>query len=246
MAVRKSLSILFILLLFVVTSMIFFSGNEIVRDAPRDLPWTLPDHTLANTSVEIMDDGRLKIEIEHLFLKDVKPEMIAWFYQHLPISTVTLNDTNYPMYHLFHPTEHGKIWIAESASNGEPGMGLGALVSRNEWFGAFTSKGSGRIIEFSSNGMKVSPEVAGMHFGQIHHEYVLQEGGTQYYVHSIIGSDMPVLGPIINYFVRNVMFPPEKLQQWLRHQVEEVSSLQFFLPVLYQTQATENNYKIYL
>jgi hypothetical protein len=29
------------------------------------------------------------------------------------------------------------------------------------------------------------------------------------------------------------VFHPEMLEQWLRHQIEEVASLQFFLPQIY-------------
>ncbi len=239
-------SILLIVLIIIGIKVVTYSSET--KDPPRLLPWTLPDYTQAKVTYEILDDGRLKIEIEHLFLRNIEPKMIAWFYQNLPIANVNLNGTTYPLYHLFHPTEHGNITVKEPATNGQPGMGEGALISRFEWFGPYTSKGAGRVIEFTTTGMKVSPEVAGLNFGVIHHEYVFRDvagdKGTQYYVHSIIGSDWPLVGPIINYFIRHYMFPPEKLAQWLRHQVEEVSSLQFFLPVLYQTEAKQNHYKI--
>jgi len=41
-------------------------------------------------------------------------------------------------------------------------------------------------------------------------------------------SNLPVLGPLINRYIRYKMFPPVMVEQWLRHQVEEVSSLSFF------------------
>ncbi|UAA40043.1 hypothetical protein KIH87_06750 [Paraneptunicella aestuarii] len=216
------------------------------RDSPRTLPWHLPDYRNAQFHYEVLDDGRLHIEIEHLFLSGIQPNMLAWFYQQLPISTVDLNGTTYPLYHLFHPTEHGRIKLMEPATNGQTGMHVGALVAREEWFGSFNSKGAGRVIEFSANGMLIKPEIAGMHVGQIHHEFIAEAGGTRYKVHSIIGSDWPVVGSLINFYIRSKLFPPAMLEQWLRHQVEEVSSLQFFLPVLYQSQAVDNHYKIQL
>lgn len=87
-------------------------------------------------------------------------------------------------------------------------MGVGALVSRQEWFGAYNSKAAGRIIEFSQQGMVVRPEVLGFNFGEISHSFIQklytlidakkQQLGTQYKVDSIIGSNVPVIGPMIN------------------------------------------------
>ena len=70
--------------------------------------------------------------------------------------------TTHTFYHLFHPSEHGRIRVAEPATDGTPGMGVGALVEREEWFGPFDSKGDGRITQFSSKGMTVVPEEVGM------------------------------------------------------------------------------------
>ena len=170
--------------------------------------------------------------------------MVMWFYQQLPIATVELNGETYPLYHLFHPTEHGNIALKQPATNGQPGMGVGALVERQEWFGDFNSKGAGRIIAFTDYGMTVKPEVAGLYFGEINHQLTQTPQGTVYHVTSIIGSDLPIIGPAINLLVRYKMFPPPMLKQWLRHQVEEVSSLAFFLPELYRASPVDNHYQI--
>ncbi len=216
------------------------------HDAQRDLPWQLPDYKAANTHMEILEDGRIKIEIEHLPLVNIKPEMVAYFYQVLPISTVQLNGNLYPLYHLFHPSEHGKIEVKQPAADGTPGMAVGALVGRQEWFGKFNSKGAGRVMAINEHGMTVKPEMLGLHFGQIEHIFEKTDYGTRYRVSSIIGSDLPVIGGAINYYIRHKMFNPEMLKQWLRHQVEEVSSLQFFLAQLYgqKDQVQDNHYML--
>jgi len=182
--------------------------------------------------------------------------MIAWFYQNLPTSTVEISEQQYSWYHIFHPNEHGKITIKDPAKDGRIGMGVGALVARQEWFGVYNSRGAGRIIEFSEQGMVIRPELLGLHFGEIKHSFVEatyiseanghQQLGTQYNVESIIGSDLPVFGPIINYYIRNKIFSPAMINEWLRHQVEEVASLQFFLKDLYQTKPVKNHYKLEL
>jgi len=166
-------------------------------------------------------------------------------------TTVELSEKSYPLYHIFHSFEHGNIEVLESADNGSLGMGVGALVARQEWFGSFNSVGAGRVIKFNNKGMTIKPEKFGLHFGKIVHQFKSISNGTQYNVSSIIGSDLPLIGPLINLYIRHKMFPPAMLKQWLRHQVQEVSSLQFFLAKLYTTQPTKtklgkNHYKLQL
>lgn len=207
--------------------------GPIARDAPRDLPWVLPDYRLAKTHWEIGADGRIYTEVEHFFLQDISPEMVSWFYRYLPVSTIDYNNVTYPLYHMFHPTEHGTIRVLEPASDGSPGMGLGSLIEREEWFGIYDSRGAARITEYSDTGFLAIPEVAGIRIGEVRHTFRQVDGGTDYRVDTVIGSTLPVLGPLLNLYLRHRVFHPKMLAQWQRHQLEEVASLQFFLKKLY-------------
>lgn len=216
------------------------------HSSPRELPWALPDINQAYTNYQYLDNGQILIEITHVPLINITPKMLAWFYQNLPISTVQIDQTTLPWYHIFHPTEHGVISVVEHATSNLPGMGVGALIQRKEWFGDFNSQGAGRIINFSEQGMTIKPELAGLHFGQIEHSFIQTNKGSQYTVKSLIGSDLPVLGPIINLVIRYKMFPEPMIKQWLRHQVEEVGSLNSFLPQLYGAKHNEHHYRLQL
>ena len=207
--------------------------GKIARDAPRDLPWVLPDYRLGKTHWEIGEDGRIYAEVEHFFLRDITPEMVSWFYRYLPISTIDYKGVTHPLYHIFHPTEHGTLRILEPASDGSIGMGLGSMVEREEWFGIYDSRGAARVVEYSDLGFVVIPEVAGITIGEVRHTFQQVEGGTQYRVDAVIGSTLPVLGPVLNFYLRHQVFHPKMLEQWQRHQLEEVASLQFFLKKLY-------------
>lgn len=207
--------------------------KQITRDAPRDLPWVLPDFHQAKTHWEIGEDGRIYAQVEHLFLHDISPEMLSWFYRYLPISTIDYKDVTYPLYHIFHHTEHGTIRLLEPASDGSPGMGLGSMVEREEWFGIYDSRGAARIIEYSDTGFLAIPEVAGIPIGEVRHTFLGMTGGTRYRVDAIIGSTLPAVGPLLNWYLRHKVFHPKMLQQWQRHQLEEVASLQFFLQDIY-------------
>ena len=256
-------------LLVLVTVLLLLPMPDFERHAARDLPWVLPDHTQAFKHVEVLGNGQLHIKIEHPILTGISPAMVRFFYQVLPISKVVLNGVEMPMYHIFHPTEHGYIEVKQAAASGKAGMTRGAVIERREWFGDYNSKGSGRIIEMNDEIMRVRTEMFGLNFGEMTHRFEMAASGTstsatsgtststsasaligtsigtRYTVETFIGSDLPILGPLINRYIRYKMFPPAMVKQWLRHQVEEVSSLQFFLAELYQQRHnTDNHYTL--
>jgi hypothetical protein len=238
---RTSLVLLLLPVLLLVAA-VWLSPGPIERDPPRDLPWQLPDYRKAKTDWWIADDGRIQARVEHFFLPGITPAMVAWFYQQLPISTVEYRGVTYPLYHIFHPTEHGTLRILEPAPNGTLGMAAGALVMREEWFGPYDSRGTARIVEFSDAGMLAVPEVAGFEFGSVRHSLEAVDGGTAYRVDTVIGSDAPVIGRLLNLYLRHRVFHPAMLAQWQRHQVEEVASLRFFLAELYAQRGGGNHY----
>lgn len=218
--------------------------GPIKRDPPRDLPWQLPDYRLADTGWEVLPDGKIRTYVEHFFLEGISPAMVMWFYQQLPIASVQYQGRTLPLYHIFHPSEHGTLRVLESAPDGTPGMALGAMIQRDEWFGPYDSRGAARIEEFSETGMLAVPQAAGLEFGEVRHALRNENGGTAYRVDTLIGSDLPLLGPVINYYLRTVVFHPAMIEQWQRHQLEEVASLQFFLPQLYAQRADGIHFRL--
>lgn len=220
------------------------TSQGLQHDAPRTLPWTVPDYRSAQATHTVLPDGRLRIAITHLPLTGIRPEMLAWWYRKLPLSTVDISGVHYPFYHVFHPTEHGRIRVVEPARDGQPGMGIGALVEREEWFGPFDSKGAGRVTRLDATGMTVVPEVAGLRFGSIDHLFEATPTGTQYRVVSTIGVEWPLVGGMVNWAIRRAMYPEAMLQHWERHQIEEVGMLQHFLAALYASQPQGNAYRL--
>ena len=218
------------------------AADPLQRDTPRDLPWQLPDYRLANTHWEVGDDGRIYTQVEHFFLAGISPAMVAWFYQQLPISTVELEGVTYPLYHIFHPTEHGVIRVQEAAPDGTPGMATGAVIQRDEWFGPFDSRGAAKIMQLSAAGMLAVPRAGPFKIGEVRHSFKAADGGTAYRVDTVIGSELPVLGAVLNLYLREQVFHPEMIEQWQRHQIEEVASLQFFLPQIYAQRDSGTHY----
>lgn len=218
---------------------LFLAGcGSFAHDTPRKFPWQVPDFKEASYTHRTLPDGRIHLQITHLPLDGITPEMLAWWYQVLPVSTVQIGDTTYPFYHLFHLSEHGRVWVVEPATDGTPGMGVGALVARQEWFGQYDSQGKGRITEFSPQGMTAHPEAAGLWLGEIRHIFESVPGGSRYRIESHIGVEWPLIGPVVNWLLRTTTFKEPMLKEWERHQIEEVAMLRYFLPTLYAQRET--------
>ncbi len=214
------------------------------HDAPRQLPWPLTPVGKAATSRKILANGRIQLTIEHPPLPGVSPEMLAWWYRVLPISEVEFAGARRPMYHLFHPTEHGRIWIEAPAADGRPGVGAGGVVARYEWFGPYDSEGAARVIELSPQRFVTRPMMMGITFGEIRHEWGSSSQGATYAVETVIGVDWPVIGPWVNALLRRLIFSEGMLREWQRHQVEEVGLLPNFLPALYAQRNDHNIYRL--
>lgn len=201
---------------------------------PRPQFWNYPSIDEAKYFTEVTADGKLRIEIEHPALVGVTPKMLSWWYQHLASGFATIEGKSYSYYHLFHLSEHGQTRIISAATDGSVGMGKGAIVYRQEKFGSYLSKGQGRVLEFSDSGFTIEPIFGPLSFGKIHHKFIESQNGSRYSVSILLGSDLPILGQLISYYIRVKQFPPDVVQEWIRHQVEEVGSLVHFLPDLYR------------
>jgi len=214
------------------------------HDPPRNIPWPLRAVQQAVTAHEILADGRVHLTIVHRPLPGVTPEMLAWWYRVLPLGEVQFDGAMRPLYHLFHPTEHGRIWVEKPAADGKPGVGAGGVVARYEWFGPYDSEGAARVIELSPHRFVTRPEVAGVNFGEIRHEWAVSPRGAIYTVDTVIGVDWPVIGPMVNALLRRYVFSAGMLREWERHQVEEVGLLPHFLPALYAQRNDRNIYQL--
>lgn len=207
------------------------------KDTPRPTFWDYPRVSEAKIKFEYLDSGFLDIQIEHPELKGVTPAMISWWYKHLASGRYKIQGVEYDFYHLFHLSEHGKTSVVSPAADGSMTMDKGAIVYRQECFGPHFSKGKGLIEEFSEQGFVVSPVLGPLKLGRIEHSFTATENGTIYRVKTLLGLDAPLIGPLINLYIRKKQFPPDVVKEWVRHQVEEVGSLVHYLPQIYQEQA---------
>lgn len=213
---------------------------------PIKLPWLLTDTSLAQTNYKYLENGQILITITHVPLISITPQMLTWFYRNLPISTVQIGQETLSWYQIFHQSEHKSINISQPATDGSSGLGVGALIEKKQWFGSYNNLTTERVVELSEQGITFEPELAGLSFAKIEHLFTKTTTGTQYQVTSLIGSDLPIIGPVINLIIRYKLFPDPMIKQWIRHQVEEVSNLNIFLPKLYHAEKKGAHYLLTL
>lgn len=166
---------------------------------------------------------------------------VAWTHRN---GDVEFAGRTHPHYHVFHPFEHGRIWVEAPAGDGRPGVGAGGIVARYEWYGPYESEGSARVIELSPRRFVSRPRVAGLGIGEFRHEWGVSPEGATYRVENLIGVDWPVVGPWVNALLRRYVFSEGMLNEWTRHQVEEVGLLPHFLPLLHAQRNDENVYHL--
>ena len=132
--------------------------------------------------------------------------------------------------------------VVEPAPDGTPGMARGAVIERHEWFGEYDSQGKALISEFSDQGMTALAHAAGLQIGVVEHRYSVENGETRYTVTATIGSELPVVGWLLNRYLSDRVFTEPMLAEWMRHQVEEVGVLPYFLPQLYRQRGEGNHF----
>ncbi len=213
---------------------------------PITLPWQFNDTSLAKTNYQYLDNGQILFTITHVPLIDITPKMLTWFYQNLPISTVQIGQEKLSWYQIFHPSEHKSINILQPATDGSSGLGVGALIEKKQWFGSYNNLTTERVVEFSEQGITFELELAGLSFAKIEHVFTKTTTGTEYRVSGLIGSDLPIIAPVINLIIRYKLFPEPMIKQWIRHQVEEVNNLNVFLPKLYHAEKQGTHYLLTL
>lgn len=221
-------------------------------DQPKaiQLPWSLTSNNKVETHYQYLDNGQILIEITNIELIKITPQMLHWFYRNLPASRVKISPTpilneqvkqqSLSWFQIFHQPEHGDIQVLEQKS------GSATLIQKEEWFGPYHRQGNERMLSLSDQGMKVQFELAGLPFGHSEHNFIQVANGIEYKIKTIIGSDLPVIGPFINVILRYKMFPERMLEHWIRHQVEEINSLNSFLPQLFVAPKQENYYLLKL
>lgn len=168
-------------------------------------------------SVKIIDRGRIELTCTHQ-IDNVTPEMILWFFTHR-------TKERYGMWHKAHE---------DFKTIREAGEGfVGSIYYIKERFA------NGAALETKLLVVKASlDEFAEKHLswkspGAISHRMERTPKGTRVHSRATFGSTVPVVGPLINCFLRRFVHTVEACKGVFNHMDEEFGNFPKFLPDLY-------------
>jgi hypothetical protein len=188
---------------------------------PRPFNWTMKPLDSAETGVKTLDDGRLELSIRHDILKGVTPAMLDWWFRNIEGTMAHMGQT-YPRYLVWHPIDHIHYELARRAPNGTAGPG--AQFHIVEALGAnldYLVDSAADVLKADDTGHILSVRQFGMEVIRIEHTFTPVPEGT------LFQSRTRVVAKAV----------PEAMgRAWLKHNVEEVGNLEYFLPALYASQ----------
>ena len=207
---------------------------------PIAVPWTMKSLGSAETKVERLADDRLRFSIRHEVLAGVIPAMLVWWFNNMD-GTLRIGDIDVPRYRVWHPRDHVALTYLRPGLDGRK-FSTGARIHIQEFFGADPRYRVDVVDDvgfLNETGFNHSLSVAGRHVVSMDYTFTPVAGGTRYENSLTVGIDRPaLLRPLVNQAIRPWLFPEHMGRAWLKHNVEEVGNLQFFLPALYASEAS--------
>jgi hypothetical protein len=202
---------------------------------PLRLRWPLKRASSASAGVDTLDDGRKKYWIKHDVLKSVTPQMLAWWFGHLE-GDVQIQGRRFARYRVWHPLDHVYARYVRRAPDGSGGPG--AQIALCEYLGrnpGYKIEAVSTIEKLDDTGFIHSVIRGGVRLARMEHVFTKTREGTRD-ENCLIVPGTPRLGPVTRLLLP-WWFPDGKGQAWLSHSVEEMGTLENFLPELYQREA---------
>jgi len=204
---------------------------------PRPFRWTMKPLDSAETGFITLDDGRLELSIRHDILKGVTPAMLGWWFRNIEGTMEHMGQT-YPRYLVWHPIDHIHYAVARRAPDGTAGPG--ARFHLVEAFGAnpdFLVNSVADVAKNDDTGITLSVRKFGAVMMQLEHTFTPVPEGTLYQSKMHVGTKVVLARFLFNRWIRPRVFSEAMGRAWLKHNVEEVGNLEFFLPALYAEHA---------
>jgi len=201
--------------------------------SPRPVDWTMKPLSSARTEENVFADGHVELRIEHELLRGVTPQMLVWWWRNIE-GEMEIKGQKYFRYLIWHPVDHIHFAVVKRLADGS--VGVGSTFHLVEALGADMKNLIDVLLQLrrlDETGATVELDMFGRTVMRIHGDFVAESDGTR------VISTMTLGGPgwlsrigLIDWF-----FPAERRRAWLKHSVEEIGNLQFFLPALYARHA---------
>ena len=201
---------------------------------PRRVGWKMKPLSSARTEERILPDGRVVLNVEHELLSGVTPEMLVWWWRNID-GDIEIDGQAVRRYLVWHPIDHIHFGLLQRSSDGS--VGPGAIFHLVEALGADMNHlidVAVRLKELDETGATVELHALGRVVWHMRGQFLRRDRGTQFISTMTIGgtgwlASLGLTGLLVDRF-----FPRERRRLWLKHSVEEIGNLQFFLPDLYR------------
>ncbi len=197
---------------------------------PLSLPWPLKPFSSARSGLKTLADGRRCFWVDE-FLKGVTPKMLVWWFSHLE-GEVEIGGRLLSRYRVFHPLDH--CWVRYVRRSPDGSIGPGAQIRICEFIDRnprYKTDVTATIEKLDETGFINNVVVAGLSIVRMEHDFHQTGGGTRFEHRLITPGNMKLW--LLSKPVSALMFPNAKGHAWLKHAVEEMGTLENFLPQLY-------------
>jgi hypothetical protein len=191
----------------------------------------------ARTDESALADGRVRLHIEHELLHGVTPRMLVWWWCNID-GDIEIGGLAYPRYLVWHPVDHIHFEVVKRLPDGS--VGPGAVFHIVEALGAdMANLIDVRLLlrEIDESGARVEVRALDQTVLEIRGRFEPAGGGTSIESTMTIGSSGWLGEAGFNPWMVERFFPRRRREAWLRHSVEEIGNLEFFLPDLYRRNA---------
>ena len=198
---------------------------------PLSLPWQLKAFSSARSGLKTLEDGRRCFWVDE-FLKGITPKMLVWWFSHLE-GEVEIEDRLLSRYRVFHPFDH--CWARYVRRMPDGSIGPGAQIRICEFIARnprYKTEVTATIEKLDESGFINNVVVAGLTIVRMEHDFHETESGTRFEHRLITPGNMKLW--LLSKPISAFMFPNLKGQAWLKHAIEEMGSLENFLPQLYE------------
>jgi DAPG hydrolase PhiG domain len=200
---------------------------------PLPVTWEMKDVSTARTSLERLPGGRLEMRVEHEPLAGVTPAMLVWWYRTFPFSRLQWEGDIVSLYRVWHPRDHVRFSVLRRSRRGGAGASERAVVLIYEQLGKRTLRAVARVRSMDESGVRFTVKRFWLVFADLMHEFEAVPEGTLVRSRLVVGTKAPLVRLPLNAVLRRFRFDEEDAREWIRHDVEEIGNLQFFLPRIY-------------
>ena len=203
---------------------------------PLSVPWQLKPVLSAQSGVETLADGRKRYWVKHEVLKGVGPSMLAWWFTHFAEGEVEIQGRPFDRYRVWHPFDHVYARYVRRTPDGLGGPGtqiaLCEYLARNP---RFRIEATSTVEKVDETGFIHKVMRGGIQLARMEHVFTETDTGTQD-ENCLIVPGSPLLVPLARFLLPRLM-PADKGEAWLKHSIEEMGTLEHFLPELYAREA---------